>query len=137
MFVVIIVFIIVQLVKNNNKKYGQNKNWENSQTYCNGYLSSKGGHLTRVGTGLDYFRQTIYFSFYLKPKVIIIITFLSKKSVTDDNNWALVLIFTMLKYTKSIGNTPYTYLLEVVNRLNIKMQKMTGNWHFISVIYRN
>ena len=129
MFVVIIVFIIVQLVKNNNKKYGQNKNWENSQTYCNGYLSSKGGHLTKVGTGLDYFRQTIYFSFYLKPKVIIIVTFLSKKSVIDDNNWTLVLIFTMLKYTKSIGNTPYPYLLEVVNKLNIKMQKMTGNWH--------
>ena len=59
MFVVIIVFIIVQLIKNNNKKYGQNKNWENSQTYCNGYLSSKGGHLTRVGTDFDYFRQLI------------------------------------------------------------------------------
>ena len=92
MLVVIVVFIIIQLIKNNNKKYGQNKNWENSQTYCNGYLSSKGGHLTRVGTGLDYFRQTIYFSFYLKPKVIIIITFLSKKSVIDDNNWAFILL---------------------------------------------
>ena len=123
MFVVIIVFIIVQLVKNNNKKYGQNKNWENSQTYCNGYLSSKGGHLTRVGTGLDYFRQTIYFSFYLKPKVIIIITFLSKKSVTDDNNWALVLIFTMLKYTKSIGNTPYTLFVRSCKQIKHKNAK--------------